>query len=83
MSEHLVTCAPDTTSANIESLMAAARIRRLPVVDRDGKLIGLVTLSDIARYSVSSPLHFPTVPAVAKTLAAISEPRDDKSGAAA
>jgi CBS domain-containing protein len=75
MSQHLVTCSPETSSANLEALMAAAQVRRLPVLGHDGKLAGLVTLGDVARYSVSSPLHFTTVPAVATTLAAIAEPR--------
>jgi CBS domain-containing protein len=81
MSRHLVSASPETSSANLEALMASAQIRRIPVIGRDGKLAGIVTLGDIARYALASPLHFTTVPAVATTLAAVIEPR--RSSAAA
>ena len=81
MSQHLVTCSPETSSANLEALMVAAQVRRVPVLGHDGKLAGLATLGDIAHYSVSSPLHFTTVPAVATTLAAITEPRSSNVAA--
>lgn len=82
MSQHLVSASTETSSANLEALMASAQIRRVPVIGRDGKLAGIVTLGDIARYSISSPLHFTTVPAVATTLASITEPRRSSSAAA-
>lgn len=42
---HLVT--QDTSIEDALSLMRSAAVRRLPVVDQEGKLVGIVTLDDI------------------------------------
>jgi len=41
-----VTCAPDDTLADVEELCARFRISGVPVVDRDGVLLGIVTNRD-------------------------------------
>jgi CBS domain-containing protein len=41
------TCSPGTGLGDVLVLMAACQIRRLPVVDGDGRLVGIVSLSDI------------------------------------
>lgn len=41
------TCTPGLDVADALELMAIRRIRRLPVVDTQGRLIGIVSLSDI------------------------------------
>jgi CBS-domain-containing membrane protein len=41
------TCSPSTALADALDAMAAARIRRLPVVDGQGRLVGIVSLSDV------------------------------------
>ena len=47
MSKRLVTCDETTPVAQLRELMASAQVRRLPVVDARGKLVGIVGLSDI------------------------------------
>lgn len=46
MTPHVVVITPETTLPDAHKLMQEHGIRRLPVV-RDGKLIGIVTLSDV------------------------------------
>lgn len=47
MTTDLVTIAPDDNLANARKLMAERRIHHLPVVDRNGNLVGLVTLTNV------------------------------------
>jgi CBS domain-containing protein len=49
MSKSLVHCRPDDTVASAERLMRSRQVRRLPVVDDDRRLIGLLSLADIVR----------------------------------
>ena len=41
------TCGPSTGLGDVLVVMAACQIRRLPVVDAEGRLVGIVSLSDI------------------------------------
>jgi len=75
MARELKSCAPGASLGELEALMQAAQVRRIPVIDAKGRLLGIVTLGDLAKHAQSSPLHLPSVPGVAKTLAAISELR--------
>jgi CBS domain-containing protein len=75
MAREVKTCAPDSALGDVEKVMRTAQIRRVPVVQEDGKLAGIVTLGDIARSSQSSPLRAAEIPGVAKTLAIVTEPR--------
>lgn len=48
-------CYADEDCAAVASEMAEGRIRRLPVLDRDGRLVGIVSLGDLStRYSSGS-----------------------------
>jgi CBS domain-containing protein len=49
MARHVHTCNPDDTLARAATLMAEAQVRRLPVIDAERRLIGIVSLADIAR----------------------------------
>lgn len=49
MSKTLVLCEVSAPVAEIRALMSRARVRRLPVVDAQGTLVGMVGLSDIVR----------------------------------
>ena len=55
-------------------LMSTHQVRRLPVLDADDRLVGLVSLNDLARCSdgARSPRHADLVHALAK----VCEPRD-------
>lgn len=44
-----VTIGPDADHAEAARLMGKARVKRLPVVDHDGKLVGIISRSDILR----------------------------------
>lgn len=59
-----VTCAPENTLDDCERLMQIHQVRRLPVVDAQGRCVGMIAQADIV-------LHAP-VTKVAKTLAEIS-----------
>jgi CBS domain-containing protein len=62
--------------------MANMRVRRLPVLDPEGKLLGIITLADVARWA--RPLTNPMVDAaLTDTLAAISALSPQKLDAAA
>jgi len=73
---HVVhTCKLTDSLQTAEHLMQAAKIRRIPVVDDEGKLRGMVSLGDLAQH-----VHRPgrkgdglSYQSVAQTLAAISE----------
>jgi CBS domain-containing protein len=43
------TCMKDDSLAQAEALMNRAQVHRLPVVDRDGTLVGMLSLSAIVR----------------------------------
>lgn len=82
MARQVTTCFPSTSLGDVEQKMQTAQVRRIPVVDDDGRLAGIVALGDIARSARSSPLRIAEVPGLAKTLACITEQRH-ASGAAA
>jgi CBS domain-containing protein len=44
----VVTCGPDDEVEAALSMMKEARVRRLPIVDANRKLIGIISLNDIA-----------------------------------
>jgi CBS domain-containing protein len=78
MSRGLYTCSPDDELARAEDIMRQFQIRRLPVVDAEGTLVGLLSLGDVARYVWQ---HSPrqnggqAQQRLTETLAAICEPR--------
>ncbi|RMG98829.1 MAG: CBS domain-containing protein [Chloroflexi bacterium] len=47
MTKNVITVRPDTTLPEAHRLMKDHNIRRLPVVNEEGKLIGIVTLGDV------------------------------------
>lgn len=75
MSAHVVSCSPGMSLADLESRMRTTQVRRLPVVDAEGQLVGIVALGDIARSSQSSVLRKTESPGLARTLASITAPR--------
>jgi len=56
-----------------EEIMKKQRVRRLPVTDQGGHLLGLLSLSDIARHTGRSSHQVPG-DEVARTLSAIIQP---------
>jgi CBS domain-containing protein len=49
MSKELVRCTANDTIAHAGALMRSNQIRRIPVVDSEGRLLGILSLADIAR----------------------------------
>ena len=49
MSRRLFDCTGDEDLSAAEGIMRKRKVRRLPVLNRDGRLVGLLSLSDIAR----------------------------------
>lgn len=72
MSKDMMTCRADDDVGTIVTMLIARRLRRLPVLDAGGALIGIVSLNDIARAAIANQL--PTAD-VAAVLAAIAVPR--------
>jgi CBS domain-containing protein len=77
MSKSLWSCRPDDDLSQAEAVMRARKVRRLPVVDAEGKLLGILSLSDLARASMepkrSKTQKKPVEPSeVGATLGAIS-----------
>jgi CBS domain-containing protein len=47
-SKKLYACSPDDSVAAVQELMSRRQVRRVPVLDKDGHLLGIVSLADIA-----------------------------------
>lgn len=73
MSKRPITCQIHDDAIEVEHLMASHQVRRVPVVDREGKPTGIVTLADLARASLCGHELSPRGPT--STLAAITQPR--------
>jgi CBS domain-containing protein len=50
MSREVVTCRPTESVENAERKMRERRVTRLAIVDGEGALVGVLSLSDIAQY---------------------------------
>lgn len=50
MSTDVVTCRAEDTVDELMAMMTARRFRHLPVVDHDGKLIGIVSIGDVVKH---------------------------------
>jgi CBS domain-containing protein len=78
MAEDLRCCKASDTLAEAEAAMRAAQVRRLPVVDESGHLVGLLSLADLAREAArerGSKRPAISEGEVGDTLACICEPR--------
>ena len=75
MSQHLVHCHPEEGIERAEAVMHANQIRRLPVVDADERLLGILSLADLARATDAAPklssLRMLSSDTLASTLAGI------------
>ena len=67
MSGGVRTCSPDDTVADVLRLMGSEQIRRIPVIDARGSLVGMVSQADLARKADDAR-------AVERTVAEISQP---------
>jgi|SRR5690606_8888353 len=84
MSRELRSCRPSDQAADVERLMREQQIRRVPVTDSDGSLVGIVSLADLAReanMSDSQGKRSISESEIGDTLAAIVEPTNRGSRA--
>jgi CBS domain-containing protein len=78
MSKQVSFCSPDASVPTAMTMMKEARVRRMPVIDNAGKLVGLVSLNDLAReaYRQRKNLRDSALAVdVADMLAVICDPR--------
>jgi CBS domain-containing protein len=80
MSRQLFVCNSDDDLSAAESTMGEKKVRRLPVLDRQARLVGLLSLSDIARsadheYVQGAVTRTVTDAQVARLAAAVSRQR--------
>jgi CBS domain-containing protein len=68
-------CRPEDTIREAENVMATAGVRRLPVVDPDGQLVGLLSMADIARHAARVPEAQGEFSTLGVTLARVTRPR--------
>lgn len=66
MSKEVLYCYEDETIEQVADNMGEQQIRRLPVVNRDKRLVGIISLGDLSRNAKSST--------AGKTVAEISKP---------
>jgi CBS-domain-containing membrane protein len=50
MSKALYSCAPDDPIETAERIMRSKQIRRIPVLNSERRLMGILSLADIAKY---------------------------------
>jgi CBS domain-containing protein len=84
MARQLQTCRPGDSLSDAEKTMRQARIRRLPVVDEPGAVIGMISLADLAREAARQSTGAKqeiTETEVGDTLAAICEPAVERRAA--
>lgn len=67
-----VTCVPEDEVEDVRQVMVQELVRRVPVVDEDGLLVGIVAQADIAREEGAASDR-----EVGRIVEAISEPRSD------
>jgi CBS domain-containing protein len=79
MSREVKYCAPDEDLARVALKMRLHQVRRLPVIDSQGELVGILSLNDIARRAAmerGSRVPCLREELVAETLAEICRPRE-------
>jgi CBS domain-containing protein len=72
MTEAPITSAPEDEVEIVREVMVAQQVRRVPVVDNDGAVVGIVAQADIALEEGAASDQ-----EVGRVVEAISEPRDD------
>lgn len=75
MSTQVFTATPVDRVEAAEEIMRSKQVRRLPVVDGAGQLVGMVSLSDLARAAAERGRKAVEPSEVLSTLAAIAHPR--------
>lgn len=77
MAKQVYSCGPKDTVQHAQKKMVEHRIRRIPVVDEAGRLLGVLSVSDLTREAVTpdGKLHTTLASGVLRTFASICAPR--------
>jgi CBS domain-containing protein len=75
MTTDVAVCTPGDPIAVVAETLSARRVRRLPVVDPSHRLVGLVSLHDLAARVDEPHGQGPTSADLARTLKAVCAPR--------
>lgn len=78
MSRELYFCTEESSVVEVEAIMRLCQIHRLPVLDANRKVIGIVSLNDLAREAERESaldFHDISIQGVVHTLAAVNDPR--------
>ncbi len=75
MTPEPITCVPEDEIEDLRQVMIEQQVRRVPVVDVDGLLVGIVAQADIAREEGAASDR-----EVGRIVEAISEPRSNLPG---
>jgi CBS domain-containing protein len=81
MATEVHTCSPSDSAADVEATMQRFQLRRLPVVS-GGRLVGVVSLNDLAVAAKKRRKNGVTLQDVGQTLAGICEHRPKMTAAA-
>jgi CBS domain-containing protein len=80
MAKKVLTCRADDDVDIAERTMRENQIRRVPIVDAEGRLQGIVSLNDIARTVLEPPrVGVRFIEGIVSTLALVSRPRPGTS----
>ena len=52
MTKAVVTCLPEDSIAHVAHLMTEKRVRHLPVRDRSGRLVGIISIGDVLKHRI-------------------------------
>jgi CBS domain-containing protein len=72
MTKNVITVSPETTVTDLARLLASHTIGGAPVVDGSGRLLGVVTESDLI--DQTKKIHIPTVVAILDSLIFLERP---------
>jgi len=77
MAAHVLVCHVDDSLETAEQLMREGQVRRIPVIDNDGRAAGIVSLNDVTR-AAADQRRSNVDREVVETLAAVGEPRSPR-----
>jgi CBS-domain-containing membrane protein len=78
MTKDVLVCSPESDLWAVQSMMQRSQVRRIPVTDREGKLVGIISLNDFVQEAEREQrARYPevTLTDVARTLGAVCRPR--------
>jgi CBS domain-containing protein len=73
MTRNVIAITPDTTVEKLAKLLTEHRISGMPVLDENGKLVGIVTENDLI--SQNKRLHIPTVVTIFDAIIYLESPK--------